>query len=62
MLLGSSDRSVFSSDTPKLYEKSIFQFKKKQKKNKKRATHLSLSITQFSADVIIVLYIKFGSF
>jgi hypothetical protein len=35
MLLGSSDRSVFSSDTPKLYEKSIFQFKKKQKKTRK---------------------------
>ena len=60
MLLGSSDRSVFSSDTPKLYEKSIFQFKKKKKKKEKG--HPSLSITQFSADVIIVLYIKFGSF
>jgi hypothetical protein len=60
MLLGSSDRSVFSSDTPKLYEKSIFQLKKIKKKQEKG--YPSLSITQFSADVIIVLYIKFGSF
>jgi hypothetical protein len=35
MLLGSSDRSVFSSDTPKLYEKSIFQLKKIKIKTRK---------------------------